>query len=82
METIRKKFGIRIRKLRHQAGLTQEQLAESADISVDFISLIERGINAHHSIIWKKLQRPLVYQLKNFLIMNRNSSHLTVSVHR
>lgn len=27
-------------------GLTQEELAEKTDYSVDFISLVERGINA------------------------------------
>lgn len=46
MENLRKKFGKRLRTLRRQAGLTQEQLAEAAEISVDFLSLIERGINA------------------------------------
>ena len=46
MEGLRKKFGIRLRNLRHNAGLTQEQLAEETNLSVDFISLIERGINA------------------------------------
>ena len=46
MEGLRRNFGKRLRNLRHQAGLTQEQLAEAANISVDFISLIERGINA------------------------------------
>jgi len=28
------------------AGLTQERLAEKTDYSVEFISLVERGINA------------------------------------
>jgi transcriptional regulator with XRE-family HTH domain len=46
MDDIRKNFGIRLKTLRRQAGLTQEQLAEATDISVDFISLVERGINA------------------------------------
>jgi len=29
--------------MRQQAGLTQEQLAESAGISVNFVSAVERG---------------------------------------
>ena len=40
---LRTKFGRRIRALRETYGLTQEQLAERAEISVDFLSLIERG---------------------------------------
>ena len=43
MDDFRLKFSKRLRKLRHQAGLTQEQLAEIADIPIDFLSLFERG---------------------------------------
>lgn len=42
---LRERFGTRIRILRLARGLTQEELAERADISVDFLSLIERGRN-------------------------------------
>ena len=40
---LREKFGQRVRWLRGEHGLTQEQLAERAGLSVDFLSLIERG---------------------------------------
>jgi transcriptional regulator with XRE-family HTH domain len=40
---LREKFGQKVRWLRGEHGLTQEQLAERAGISVDFLSLIERG---------------------------------------
>lgn len=40
---LRERFGQRVRWLRSEHGLTQEQLAERAGISVDFLSLIERG---------------------------------------
>jgi transcriptional regulator with XRE-family HTH domain len=43
---LRERFGKRLRSLRIAAGLTQEQLAEKSDISVDFLSLIERGRNS------------------------------------
>lgn len=46
MATLRKRFGERLRRLRKEAGLTQEELAARAGISVDFLSLVERGINA------------------------------------
>jgi transcriptional regulator with XRE-family HTH domain len=39
-------LGKQIAYLRHRAGLTQEELAEKTDYSVDFIGLVERGINA------------------------------------
>lgn len=37
-------IGKRIRFLRRQAGLTQEQLAEKVNLSYQFIGSIERGI--------------------------------------
>jgi len=44
--TLRSKFGKRLREIRAQRRMTQEQFAEALDMSVDFLSLIERGRNA------------------------------------
>jgi transcriptional regulator with XRE-family HTH domain len=44
--SLRKKFGQHLRMIRAQRRMTQEQFAEALDISVDFLSLIERGVNA------------------------------------
>lgn len=44
MSELRVQFGRRLRQLRRQKDLTQEQLAEAAGISVDMLSNIERGI--------------------------------------
>jgi transcriptional regulator with XRE-family HTH domain len=46
MPSLRKDFGNRLRTLRHERKLSQERFAEFVGISVDFLSLIERGINA------------------------------------
>ncbi len=46
MATLRKKFGERLRQIRLSRRMTQEQFAETLDISVDFLSLVERGRNA------------------------------------
>jgi len=43
---LQKKLGRRIAELRRSKKLTQEQLAEAVGRSVDFISLVERGVNA------------------------------------
>ena len=43
---LQKKLGQRIAGLRRARELTQEQLAEAVDCSVEFISLVERGVNA------------------------------------
>lgn len=43
---IKEKLGKRIAHLRKEAGFTQETLSEETGYSVEFISLVERGINA------------------------------------
>ena len=46
MPSLRERFGHRLRTIRLARKLSQEQFAELLGISVDFLSLIERGINA------------------------------------
>jgi len=43
---LQQKRGQRIAELRRARKLTQEQLAEAVGCSVEFISLVERGVNA------------------------------------
>ncbi len=40
----RKKLGVAVRSWRKQSGLSQERLAEKADLSAVFISHVERGV--------------------------------------
>jgi transcriptional regulator with XRE-family HTH domain len=46
MAPLRKDFGKRLRTIRLERKMSQEGFAEFVGISVDFLSLIERGINA------------------------------------
>ena len=46
MPPLRKDFGIRLRTIRLERKLSQERFAELLGISVDFLSLIERGVNS------------------------------------
>ena len=43
---LKRKLGKRIADLRRAKKLTQDQLAEAVGCSVEFISLVERGVNA------------------------------------
>jgi transcriptional regulator with XRE-family HTH domain len=45
MGNLKTNFGQNLKRLRKTRKLTQEQLAESIGVSVDFISNVERGIN-------------------------------------
>ena len=46
MSTLRKQFGKKLRSIRKRRGMTQQEFAELLDISIDFVSLVERGLNA------------------------------------
>ena len=46
MEEILRTLGERIRRLREQAGLTQEHLAEKVNLHGSYVGLIERGKKA------------------------------------
>ena len=46
MATLRQRFGRRLRDIRLHRRMSQERFAETLNISVDFLSLIERGRNA------------------------------------
>ena len=43
---LQKKLGLRIADLRKTRHLTQVQLAKAVGCSVEFVSLVERGVNA------------------------------------
>ena len=62
---LRKQFGQRLLSIRQQRRLTQEQFAELVGISVDFLSLIERGINAPSfetlEVLAKRLDMPVAH---------------------
>ena len=46
MPLLRRQFGNRLKAIRLDRKLTQEEFAELVGISVDFLSLIERGVNS------------------------------------
>jgi transcriptional regulator with XRE-family HTH domain len=54
-----------------QHDLTQEQLAEAAEISVDFLSLVERGINSPSFEVMERLAKSLKVPAKEFFDFER-----------
>jgi DNA-binding XRE family transcriptional regulator len=46
VSTLRQRFGERVRDIRLEKRLTQDEFAEFLGVSSDFVSSIERGINA------------------------------------
>lgn len=61
---LQKKLGQRIASLRKARKLTQEQMAEALDCSVEFISLVERGVNAPSVAGLEKFAKILKVEVK------------------
>jgi len=61
---LQRKLGKRIADLRRAKKLTQEQLAEVVGCSVQFISLVERGVNAPSVAGLEKFSKVLKVKVK------------------
>lgn len=66
MKDIKVLFGIRMKELRKSRGLSQEELAERADISSKYISRIEMGQGFPSIDVLAKLANALNVELKDF----------------
>ena len=64
MEDLKNKVGLKVRRYRKEKDLTQEKLAEKTGISVDFLSLIERGKNAPSFETLEKIAKALGVPVK------------------
>jgi transcriptional regulator with XRE-family HTH domain len=65
---LQRKLGKRIADLRRAKKLTQEQLAEALGCSVEFISLVERGVNAPSVAGLEKFARILKVEISELFI--------------
>ncbi|WP_298400700.1 helix-turn-helix transcriptional regulator [Janthinobacterium sp.] len=70
-------FGLVLRTLRKKAGLSQEQLALSAGVERNFVSLIERGINQPTIRVIFKLSNAL--QISPSEVVKAVEQHLIVT---
>jgi transcriptional regulator with XRE-family HTH domain len=57
--SLRQQFGKRLLAIRQERGLTQEAFSELVGISVDFLSLIERGRNSPSFEVLEKMSQRL-----------------------
>jgi transcriptional regulator with XRE-family HTH domain len=71
---LQKKLGQRIADLRRARGLTQEQLAEAVDCSVEFVSLVERGVNAPAVAGLEKFAKALKVEVRDLFTFEKRRS--------
>ena len=65
MSVLRKRFGLQVQKLRKATGMTQEQLADHIDLTVESVSSIERGVYAPRFDTLEKISMALNKPLKD-----------------
>jgi transcriptional regulator with XRE-family HTH domain len=62
---IHKALGKRIAVLRRRKGFSQEKLAERSGYSVEFVSLVERGVNAPSVAGLAKIAKALSVEVRD-----------------
>lgn len=65
---IKKRFGFRLKKLRREAGISQETLANLAGIDRTYLPDIEKGNRNVSITIVEKLSKALKISIKEFFI--------------
>lgn len=59
MKTVAELFGVGLRRVRHERGLSQEALAEATGLSTNFVGEMERGLKAPGLGVIVRLARAL-----------------------
>lgn len=62
---IKKSLGKRVAALRRSKNLSQQDLAEKSGYSLEFISLVERGVNAPSVAGLEKIAKALGVEVKD-----------------
>lgn len=56
---VRKKLGSKVQRLRHEQGLSQEELADRAGLHRTYVSGVERGVRNPTLTVIERLARAL-----------------------
>ncbi len=70
---LQKQLGQRIATLRRLRALTQEQLAETIECSVEFVSLVERGVNAPSVAGLEKFAKALKVNVRDLFTFEKKA---------
>jgi transcriptional regulator with XRE-family HTH domain len=70
---VEKQLGKRVAQLRRAMGLSQEQLAAKARYSTEFVSLVERGMNAPSVAGLARIAKALRVEIKDLFDFGRSA---------
>ena len=68
---VRRKLGLRVQRLRQAQALSQEELADRADVHRTYVSGVERGVRNPTVTVLEKLANGLGVGLAELLIFER-----------
>lgn len=71
----RKTIGKIIQKIRRDNNLTQDELAEKIDISTNYLSKVERGLNVLNTESFLKMAEILSFSLEDFGIGQKTENN-------
>jgi transcriptional regulator with XRE-family HTH domain len=74
VQTVAQLFGIALRRLRRERGLSQEALAEATGLSANFVGEMERGLKAPGLGVIVRLARALDVSVHDLLEDFTNSA--------
>jgi transcriptional regulator with XRE-family HTH domain len=74
MPNLRTQFGRKLRRLRLARDITQERLSEQIGISVTFLGLMERGVNAPSFETIEQIARVLKVPVSELFLFDTKSS--------
>lgn len=68
MLTVAELFGVSLRRVRHERGLSQEALAAATGLSANFVGEMERGLKAPGLAVIVRLARALDTSVQELLV--------------
>lgn len=68
MQTVAELFGVSLRRVRHERGLSQEALAAATGLSANFVGEMERGLKAPGLAVIVRLARALDTSVHELLV--------------
>jgi len=68
VQTVAELFGVSLRRVRHERGLSQEALAAATGLSANFVGEMERGLKAPGLAVIVRLARALDTSVNELLV--------------